>query len=122
MQTSQLRFLKRAAARREQVVVLDIPLLFEIGGVSRCDATIVISAPRFLQEARVLARPGMTRETLNGILSRQTPDAEKRRRADFVVPSGLGRALTLRRLDQIVTLLRRRRGRKWPPDARQWKR
>ncbi len=115
---AQDRFLKLAAARGDGLVVLDIPLLFETDGDERCDATVVVSAPRFLQEARVLARPGMTRDTLKGILDRQMTDHEKRRRADFVVPSGLGRALTLRRLKEIVTLLRGRRGRKWPPSPR----
>ncbi|NQU69646.1 MAG: dephospho-CoA kinase [Rhodospirillales bacterium] len=98
-------FLKRAAARREKMVVLDVPLLFETDGDEVCDAVIVVSAPRFMQEARVLARGGMTREKLAAVLARQMPDSEKRRRADFVVPSGLGRALTLRRLKEIVTLL-----------------
>ena len=100
------KFLKAAAARREKIVVLDFPLLFETDGEEVCDAVIVVSAPRFLQEARVLARGGMTREKLAGVLARQMPDSEKRRRADFVVPSGLGRAVTLRRLKQIVTLFR----------------
>jgi dephospho-CoA kinase len=99
------KFLKRAAARRGKIVVLDFPLLFETDGEEVCDAIIVVSAPRFLQEARVLARSGMTREKLDGVLARQMPDSEKRRRADFVVPTGLGRALTLRRLKQIVTLV-----------------
>jgi dephospho-CoA kinase len=97
-------FLKRAAARREKMVVLDVPLLFETHGDDVCDAVIVVSAPRFLQEARVLARGGMTPERLAAVLARQVSDSEKRRRADFVVPSGLGRALTLRRLKEIVTL------------------
>ena len=109
------RFLVRGASRRLSLVVLDIPLLFETGNDRYCDATVVVSAPRFLQEARVLARAGMTRETLAGILARQMPDGEKRRRADFVVPSNLGRAVTLRRLKEIVKLLARRKGAKWPP-------
>jgi len=100
------KFLKAAAARQEKIVVLDFPLLFETDGEEVCDAVIVVSAPRFLQEARVLARVGMTRKKLAGVLARQMPDSEKRRRADFVVPSGLGRAVTLRRLKQIVTLFR----------------
>jgi dephospho-CoA kinase len=103
----QTKFLKRAAARRREIVVLDVPLLFETGGDKLCDATIVVSAPAFLQRARVLARGGMTREKLDSVLARQMSDAEKRRRADFVVPSGLGRAVTLRRLKDIVTLIRR---------------
>mgnify|MGYP002630767901 CR=1 FL=1 len=102
----QESFLKRAAARREKIVVLDVPLLFETDGDDVCDAVIVVSAPRFLQEARVLARGGMTRERLAAVLARQLSDSEKRHRADFVVPSGLGRALTLRRLKEIVTLFR----------------
>ncbi len=102
----QESFLKRAAARREKIVVLDVPLLFETDGDDVCDAVIVVSAPRFLQEARVLARGGMTRERLAAVLARQLLDSAKRHRADFVVPSGLGRALTYRRLKEIATLLR----------------
>jgi dephospho-CoA kinase len=109
------RFLARGASRRVALVVLDIPLLFETGNDRYCDATVVVSAPRFLQEARVLARPGMTRQTLADILARQMPDREKRRRADFVVPSNLGRGETLRRLREIVRLLAQRKGAKWPP-------
>src|SRR5689334_1251690 len=111
----QRRFLKAMAARRAPLVVLDIPLLFETGGEQICDAVIVVSAPHFLQRARVLARPGMTEARFAAILAKQMPDREKRRRADFVVPTGQGRALTLRRLSKIVTVLRRggggRRGR-----------
>lgn len=109
------RFLGQCARRRVALVVLDIPLLFETGNDRYCDAALVVTAPRFLQEARVLARPGMTPETLANILDRQMPDAEKCRRADFVVPSNLGRGATLRRLKEIVTLLSRRKGTKWPP-------
>lgn len=101
----QEKFLKRAAARREKIVVLDVPLLFETDGDEVCDAVIVVSAPRFLQQARVLARGGMTKEKFDAVLARQMSDLEKRRRADFVVPSGLGRAVTLHRLKEIVTLV-----------------
>jgi dephospho-CoA kinase len=111
----EARLTRRWAAQRVPLVVFDIPLLFETGSDARCDATLVVSAPRFLQELRVLARPGMTREKLAGVLARQMSDAEKRRRADFVVPSGLGRALTFRRLRRIVAQLKKRRGLKWPP-------
>jgi dephospho-CoA kinase len=97
------------------LVVLDIPLLFETGNDRNCDATMVVTAPQFLQRARVLARPGMTPETLAKILAHQMPDAEKRRRADFVVPSNLGRGITLRRIKEIVKLLAKRKGGKWPP-------
>jgi dephospho-CoA kinase len=96
------RFLRGMAGRRARLVVLDIPLLFESGGEGRCDAVAVVSAPAFLQRARVLARPGMSEARLAAILAQQMPDREKRRRADFVVPTGLGRRLTLRRLAEIV--------------------
>ena len=99
-------FLARARARHVPVVVLDIPLLFEAGLDRLCDVTVVVTAPRFLQEARVLARPGMARERFERILAQQMPDAEKRRRADYVVQTGIGRAHTLRRLKEIVRLLR----------------
>ena len=99
-------FLARARARHVPVVVLDIPLLFEAKLDRLCDVTVVVTAPRFLQEARVMARPGMARERFERILAQQMPDAEKRRRADYVVQTGIGRAHTLRRLKEIVRLLR----------------
>lgn len=104
-------FLRRRAARRVPMVVLDIPLLFETGRDRECDATILVSAPAFLQAQRVLRRPGMTEQRLADIRARQMPDAEKRRRADFVVRTGLSRRETLRQLADIVKLLRRRRPR-----------
>jgi dephospho-CoA kinase len=102
------RFLRRMAARHRPLVVVDIPLLFESGGDRRCDATLVVTAPPRVQRARVMARPGMTEERFATILAKQMPDAEKRRRADFIVPTGLGRNATLRRLREIVRLLERR--------------
>jgi len=80
-------FLRTADA---PVVVLDVPLLFETGGASRVDAVAVVSAPADIQRARVLERPGMTVEKFEAILARQTPDAEKRARADFVIETGHG--------------------------------
>jgi len=115
VQRSQRRFLASCARRRIPVAVLDIPLLYETGGERRVDAVIVVTAPPTIQRARVLARPGMTAEKLAGILSRQTPDREKRRRADFVVATSLGRAHTLRDLRRIVTLAKGIPGRHWPP-------
>jgi len=101
------RFLAAAARARRPVVVLDIPLLFETGG-RRCDATIVVSAPPYLQAQRVLRRPGMTPEKFAAILARQMPDREKRRRADEIVSSGLGKASTYRQLAHALRRLRRR--------------
>jgi dephospho-CoA kinase len=107
-------FLRLCARRRGPMAVLDIPLLFETGRARDCDATILVSAPAFLQAQRVLRRPGMTEQRLAEIRARQMPDREKRRRADFVVWTGLSRRETLRRLAGIVKLLRSgwpRRGR-----------
>ena len=70
------------------LVVLDVPLLFETGGEARIDKVAVVSAPADIQRARVLARPGMVASRLDEILARQMPDAEKRARADFVIPTG----------------------------------
>ena len=104
---TERRFLARSAAARVPIVVLDIPLLFETGAERRCDATIVVTAPRFVQRARVLRRPGMTAARLAAIEARQMPDAEKRRRADFIVRTGRDRRATLRALTRIVRLMRR---------------
>ncbi len=100
------RFIDARRYRGNDLVVLDIPLLFETGGETLCDAVAVVSAPRFVQAARVLTRPGMTRDKLAAIRAQQLPDSDKRRRADFVVPTGLGRLYTLRRLRRIVKILR----------------
>ena len=112
---SREKFLRRQMLRGTRVVVYDIPLMFEVGADELCDAVVVVSAPRFLQRQRVLRRPGMSEERLASILARQMPDTEKRRRADFVVPTGLGRAETLRHIKQIVALTSFMVGRKWPP-------
>ncbi len=109
---AERRFLARAARERRPVVVRDVPLLFETGGDRRCDATIVVSAPPHIQAQRVLARPGMTPEKFAGILRAQMPDAEKRRRADFVIPTGQGRRVTRDRLAAVVRRLRQRRVRR----------
>jgi dephospho-CoA kinase len=121
------RFLARCRRRRVPVAVLDVPLLLEGGGHRHCDLVAVVSAPAWLQRQRVMARPGMTESRLAAILAKQMPDAEKRRRADVVIPTGLGRAVTMRRLKRLVRKLRRneepecarscstRRRRAWTP-------
>ena len=93
-----------AAAERRGVrlAVLDIPLLFETGGDAAVDAVVVVTADPEIQAARVLARPGMTRERFEAVLARQTPDAEKRRRADFVVDTGRGLEAARSRVREIV--------------------
>ena len=109
------RFVVRAAIRRKRVVVLDIPLLFETGGESRCDATIVVTAPRSVQDARLARRAELTPARLAAIRARQIPDEEKRRRADFIVDTSRGRGCILHDLARIVRLARRgRRARSRP--------
>jgi dephospho-CoA kinase len=84
------KFLAGAQANGVPVVVLDIPLLFEIGGSSSCDAVVVVSAPAEIQRVRAFARPGMTEDKFAALLAKQVPDAEKRARADFIVDSSQG--------------------------------
>ena len=100
------RFLTKHRLLRAPLVVLDIPLLYETGGDTRVDAVVVVSAPAFLQRRRVMARPGMDEKRFAGILTSQMPDREKRRRAEFVVETGLGKAYTFTRLKRIVSEIR----------------
>ncbi len=99
-------FLQRQHRQKSKLVVLDIPLYFETKRRYKCDVVCVVSAPRFLQRQRALDRPGMTKERLNAILSRQLLDHEKRKRADFVVLTGLGRAYTNRILSKLLNQIR----------------
>ena len=80
-------FIAEAHARGAPAVVLDVPLLFETGGERHCDAVVVVSAPPDVQHRRALERAGMTEEKFTALVGKQMPDAEKRRRADFVVDS-----------------------------------
>ena len=110
------RFLAVCARRRVPLVVLDTPLMFETGGDRSVDAVIVVTAPAFLQRQRVLARPGMDAQRLRSIQSQQLPDAIKRRRADFVVGTGLGHAFARRSLLRAVERIRLAcQGRHWRP-------
>ncbi|MEN2977313.1 dephospho-CoA kinase [Tistrella bauzanensis] len=110
---AQHHFIATHARRRAPLVVLDIPLLFESGGNRRVDAVLVVSAPNWVQARRVLARPGMTRPKFRDILAKQVPDAEKRRGADAVIQTGLGRAHAFRALTLALDRLAGRPHRMW---------
>jgi dephospho-CoA kinase len=97
-----------AAHGAAEVVVFDIPLLFETGGARGLDGVLVVTAPAAVQRERVLTRPGMTPEALERILARQMPDAEKRARADFVIATDRG--VEAARADVLALLERIRAG------------
>ena len=86
-------------------LLFDIPLLFETGGEKAFDKVLVVSAPTVVQRERVLARPGMTAAKLDAIVARQTPDEEKRRRADFVIETGVDLSTTERQVGDILACL-----------------
>ena len=100
------RFFAAAEAQGADLVVLDIPLLFEGGGERGMDAVAVVTAPPELQRARVLQRAGMTPERLEAILAQQMPDAEKRARADFVIDTSQGLEPVRRQVAEIIAVMR----------------
>ncbi|MGC1696086.1 MAG: dephospho-CoA kinase [Pseudolabrys sp.] len=107
------RFLNEAQEKGAKVALLDIPLLYETAGDKRCDAVVVVSAPADIQRVRAFERPGMSEDKFAAILAKQTPDTEKRRRADFVVDTSKGlepaRAQVRDILQTIVKMPQRRR-------------
>ncbi len=103
---AQLQFVQKHRDAGAPVIVLDIPLLFEGGGEALVDKIVVVSAPAEVQRARVLARPGMTEEKFESILARQTPDLEKRARADFVIETGVGMDQTRASVRALLDALR----------------
>jgi len=94
------------AARGDPFVVYDIPLLFETGAQDMVDVIVVVSAPAEVQQARVLARPGMNAEKFTALLARQVPDAEKRRRADFIIETDTGPDVARARVRDMLAHLR----------------
>ncbi|MGA0533228.1 dephospho-CoA kinase [Hansschlegelia sp. KR7-227] len=90
VRAAESAFLEKARAQGAKVAVLDVPLLFETGRADRMDAVVVVSAGEAEQRGRVMERPGMTEAMFQSILARQTPDAEKRARADVVIDTSRG--------------------------------
>jgi dephospho-CoA kinase len=101
------KFLEEQAGKGTEFVVLDIPLLFETGSEKDVDAVVVVTAPEEIQRQRVLARPGMTEEKFRSILARQTPDAEKRRRADFLIHTDAGYEAARAEVRNVLAALKR---------------
>lgn len=102
VRAAELKFLARARASGARVAILDIPLLFEGRSEKRVDEVVVVSAPRDVQIARVRARGKMSPAQIAAVLARQMPDAEKRRRADHVIRTGLSRFHALRDLKRLI--------------------
>lgn len=99
------RFVEAHRRKGTPLVVLDIPLLFETGGTDRVDKILVVTAPYEVQRERVLARPDMTEEKFEKILARQVPDAEKRKRADFLIDTSLGMEAAREAVHRIIAEL-----------------
>jgi dephospho-CoA kinase len=102
----RIGFFQQAQAQGADMVVLDIPLLFETGGHANVDAVVVASAPAVMQRERVLARPGMTPDRLDAILAQQMADAEKRARAHFVVDTSRGLEPARAQVAEIIATMR----------------
>jgi dephospho-CoA kinase len=98
-------FLAKARRSFSPAAVLDIPLLLETGGEARVDMVVVVSAPRAVQLERVRRRRGMTDSQIAAIIARQMPDAQKRRRADLVIRTGLSRNTALRPIRALIRSL-----------------
>ncbi len=110
VRNKEAEFLEKERAAGSDIVVLDIPLLFETGANDRVDLVVVVSCDEDIQRARVLARPGMTEEKFAMIKSRQTPDREKRAQADFVVDTGLGMNQARAEVRRIIKEIRAKGG------------
>ena len=111
VRAEEVAFLDAARRQGAALAVLDVPLLLETGGDRRCDAVLVVTAPADVQRERVLARPGMTEERFNALLARQMPDAEKRRRAHFLVDTSRGVPAARAQVRDILKALAGRAGR-----------
>lgn len=99
---AERRFLQKHRRLKTSLVVLDIPLLLETKGQNRCDAVMVVTCPLFLQRQRAFRRCGMTEDKLRGILARQATMLQRRKIATWLIPSGLGKAVTLRAVQRAL--------------------
>ena len=99
---AEREFLRQARRQKKRAVVLEIPLLFETGAEKRCDVTVCVTAARKIQKTRVMLRPNMTAERFKVILARQMPDAERRRRSDYVVRTDRGLEATRKHVEKIL--------------------
>ena len=115
VRNKQRKFLRSVMNHRQSLAVLDIPLLFETGGERNCDAVAVVTAPKFLQKIRVMGRGDMTETKFRGIIKRQMQDQEKRDRADFIIPSGLGKRISFQSIQKIIRIVLTLPGSHWPP-------
>lgn len=109
----QQKFLAQAAAEKAEIIVIDVPLLYETGGQKRVDCVVLVSAPYELQRERVLARPGMSEEKFQSILAKQVPDAQKREQADYIIDSSKGLEAAMAQVEALIPLLRKVPARAW---------
>lgn len=106
VRTDRAAFVSSATARGADLVVLDIPLLFESGSEREVDAVLLVSAPEAVQKSRLATRADMTEAKLAGIIARQMPDADKRRRADFIFDTSLGRDAVAAQVRALIAEIR----------------
>lgn len=102
VRSRETAFLDAERQNGAPLVLLDIPLLYETGGEKRVDKVVVVTCDPQVQRERVLARPGMTEEKFQLILSRQMPDAEKRKRADFLIDTGKGLEAARKQVEEVI--------------------
>ena len=98
-------FMKKAQENNQPIVVFDVPLLFETGGDKDVDIVVVVTAPAEVQKKRVLSRPGMSEDLFESLLKRQMPDADKRRRADYLIYTDKGLDFAREQVQKILTLI-----------------
>ncbi len=109
----QQKFLEQATAEKAEIVVIDVPLLYETGGQKRVDCVVLVSAPYELQRERVLARPGMSEEKFQAILAKQVPDAQKREQADYIIDSSQGLEPAMAQVEALIPLLKKVSAKAW---------